>query len=68
MFISIEEVPHSNLLYHTFISIEEVPHSNLSRHRYFVQVTPLSITAYNTQKSQAELKPIKLCLNGWSDL
>ena len=30
-----------------FISIEEVPHSNPSRHRYFVQVAPLSLTAYN---------------------
>jgi len=31
-----------------FISIEEVPHSNLSCHRYFVQVAPLSVTAYNS--------------------
>jgi len=33
-----------------FISIEEVPHSNPSRHHYFVQVAPLSITTYNTGK------------------
>ena len=31
-----------------FISIEEVPHSNSSCHCYLVQVTPLSFTAYNS--------------------
>ena len=34
------------------ISIEEVPHSNLSRYRYFMQVAPLSIIAYNTHWEQ----------------
>jgi len=38
-----------------FISIEEVPHSNLPRHRYFVQVAPLSLTAYNN------LYPVSSC-------
>jgi len=45
MLIYIEEVPQSYS-----------PHYYLSHHRYFVQVAPLSVTAYNT--SQAFLRTL----------